>query len=617
MLLSAPISRGRTKEKLLTRKRKRDESQWKIQKRKKMRNLGQSYVTQKGKYIAPKSVQAVNCKCRNDCKKFTDMDRQTIFDNYWALGTYERQRDFLVQNVHKKQCMSQKTHVKQNRNFYFEYTFNKDGTKSKVCKQFFLKTLDLGKKTLSVALEKRIGTDDHVSADRRGRAKGYRKIKDQVRTSIRHHIDSYPVMEPHYVRKETNRKYLESRLSVPKMHDEYMEVHKENIAYHCKLSTYRYIFNNEYNLSFHVPKKDQCLTCTKYHSKEKYTDEETAEYDIHIALKDEAKAEKESDKRAAGDDASFASYTMDLQSVLYTPCSAVSSLYYSRKLCVYNFTVYDQESKNGVCYIWNECDGKRGSTEIGTCLFKHLCSIAKNKRHVSLFSDSCGGQNRNQYVVGAAHFALNNCHLERVDLKFLVSGHTSMEVDSMHSAIETSKKYGQNVYIPEDWYNIIRSARRKTPYVIVPIEYDEFMDFKTYTKQFNMKTDANGKPIKWNKIRQVTVEKDLSTGVCTMGYKYDFQTEITSMQRRKKATRRLTTSSPEIQNLENVVKQSYTARIPISAAKKSDLLKLCTTGAIPPTYEKYYSELPSCEDVHDRLPSPDVEEEEDIETDVE
>ena len=51
------------------------------------------------------------------------------------------------------------------------------------------------------------------------------------------------------------------------------------------------------------------------------------------------KAEKHSDKRTAGDDPSFASYTMDLQSLLYTPCSSVSSLYYARKLCVYNFTV--------------------------------------------------------------------------------------------------------------------------------------------------------------------------------------------------------------------------------------------------------------------------------------
>ena len=31
------------------------------------------------------------------------------------------------------------------------------------------------------------------------------------------------------------------------------------------LSMYRHIFNHEYNFSFHVPKKDQCNLCTKYH----------------------------------------------------------------------------------------------------------------------------------------------------------------------------------------------------------------------------------------------------------------------------------------------------------------------------------------------------------------
>lgn len=40
---------------------------------------------------------------------------------------------------------------------------------------------------------------------------------------------------------------------------------KEEGEEELPLSMYRKVFNNEYNFSFHVPKKDQCNLCTKYH----------------------------------------------------------------------------------------------------------------------------------------------------------------------------------------------------------------------------------------------------------------------------------------------------------------------------------------------------------------
>ena len=49
-------------------------------------------------------------------------------------------------------------------------------------------------------------------------------------------------------------------------------------------------------------------------------------------------------------------------------------------------------------------------------------------------------------------------------------------------------------------------------------------------------------------------------------------------------------------------------KIPISSAKKSDLVKLCKTGAIPGVFLSYES-LPSNRTVNDRLPVPDALEE--------
>ncbi len=58
--------------------------------------------------------------------------------------------------------------------------------------------------------------------------------------------------------------------------------------------------------------------------------------------------------------------TFDLQSVLQIPFGDASPLYYKRKLCLYNLTLYQSKLQNDAyCFLWNETDGKRGSSEIG------------------------------------------------------------------------------------------------------------------------------------------------------------------------------------------------------------------------------------------------------------
>ena len=62
--------------------------------------------------------------------------------------------------------------------------------------------------------------------------------------------------------------------------------------------------------------------------------------------------------------------TFDLEIVLYTPSSKVSTLFYKRKLCTYNLTTFNLANKAGQCYMWDETLAKRESNEIGSGLVK-------------------------------------------------------------------------------------------------------------------------------------------------------------------------------------------------------------------------------------------------------
>ena len=51
-------------------------------------------------------------------------------------------------------------------------------------------------------------------------------------------------------------------------------------------------------------------------------------------------------------------------------------------------------------------------------------------------------------------------------------------------------------------------------------------------------------------------------------------------------------------------RKDYKEKLPISAAKKADLLSLVASGTIPQEYESYYQSLPCSKSVKGKLPVP-------------
>jgi len=198
----------------------------------------------------------------------------------------------------------------------------------------------------------------------------------------------------------------------------------------------------------------------------------------HLRQKDRAQDEKHHDKAVAAQDESCLLTTFDMQNVLQLPVSEVGALYYKRKLVLHNFTVYDNTAPHKAqCYLWTETDGKRGANEIGSCLLRCLRSVNERVKHVTFFSDSCSGQNRNQFVCALLLYAVAVLPIDVIDHKFLVPGHTMMECDSMHSSIEYARKH-LALYTVNDWVNVIKSAHRHHPYEVEVMKFADFSDLK-------------------------------------------------------------------------------------------------------------------------------------------
>lgn len=213
------------------------------------------------------------------------------------------------------------------------------------------------------------------------------------------HINSFPRMESHYCRATSKKEYLEDRISVKKMQRIFKNKQDQENKASISYKNYLKIFKSR-NLGFHVPKKDLCDFCQTYiNSPEDVRTARLVEYIHHRAQVEVLRDKMKTARADAIDDKRITVAVFDLQKVLLTPKLYNSSYYYSRKLRVYNFTVYDMAKKEGTCMVWNESVGNRGANEIASGLYRFMLQkITAGTKEFKFFSDSCGGQNKNRII---------------------------------------------------------------------------------------------------------------------------------------------------------------------------------------------------------------------------
>lgn len=476
-----------------------------------------------------KAPKFIDCKkCRFNCStKIIEEKRVVLCKNFWELD-FNRRKDFILNNVDSHRPIRIKSNPsgkKKPRIDSKEFYFNIDDRKLRVCKAFFTKTLCISKEVIEHAFLNKGEGQIFIGTDKRGRGPPKNKTKVADIEKVKQHIDSFPVMESHYTRSSTKRKYLDSKLSINKMYSLYKQLCQHDGTSPVSSITYRRIFCKNYNYSFFTPKKDQCQLCTQYKTNDKEKKKQLQmQYEEHVARKEDCYTAKARDKARAMNEANFVCVTFDLQCVLQIPSSDVSPMYYSRKICTYNLTVYELAlPNNAFCYSWTELHGKRGSLEIGTCLLTYINQLPTSVKELSLFSDTCSGQNRNQNISALLLYLVqNNPNLMIIEQKFLESGHSYMEVDSMHSAIERAQKYVP-VFTMHDWLTIFRMARttasKKKPFVVQELKFQDFLDLESLSKLMKNKTrDVSNEKVNWLKVKCFRYQK-AKPGI--LEYRYD------------------------------------------------------------------------------------------------
>lgn len=495
--------------------RKRQKNESRREKAKRLRNTGESYVNVKGTIVPSKSFSNLDCGCHKQCIRLVTEDvRRAQFESFLKIGDFGKQNAYLCGLIHQAsiQCRRPRSGSKGERKATNLFHIQTGQSTVRVCKKYFLSTFGVSDGRVTRALSK-LTAGRVPGEDLRGKHVAAQKITAEQIKSVNDHISSFPAFQSHYTRKDNpNRKYLSPELNLTKMYHLYTEWCKEKEIQPVKEYYYRHTFNNKFNLQFHMPRKDTCKKCDQYkqavdleQSPEKKSELER-EHNVHLAKAEKARAGLKADGALAKEDKDLCTLTIDLQKALPFPKLTVSEAYYRRNMYCYNLGVHDMGTNIGYMYVWDETIASRGSQEISACLTKHIKQHPC--KHIIIYSDTCGGQNRNINVaLSLMKLAQGIDGIETIDLKFMVSGHSYLPNDADFGNIESAAK-NQTVYVPDDWYRIIASARKTNKFLLVRMNSDEFLSAEKLAKAVTKrKKNINDDKVNWLRMQWLRFSK--------------------------------------------------------------------------------------------------------------
>ena len=107
--------------------------------------------------------------------------------------------------------------------------------------------------------------------------------------------------------------------------------------------------------------------------------------------------------------------------------------------------------------MWSECEAEKGSCEVGTVQKNLETKKAEGKEYINLFADRCEGQNQNCMMIIVLSNALSALKLKKIELTFLVPGHSQNENNTAHSVIGPHYQ-NRFIYPPSQWESTIQQA---------------------------------------------------------------------------------------------------------------------------------------------------------------
>lgn len=474
--------------------------------RKKLKDSNQTHYSVKGQLKEAKKFYDYKCSCLKKCdEKLTRDEKEICFKNFYDLASYDLQTSYIAATVKEMPIKRKRAKSTPGKSYTRVYMLKEIA----VCRDTYINTYQISTKRVNTALEKKRSSQ---IKDERGKSGGKKKVDEESINEIINHIKKFPTYVSHYSRSETEAKFLPYDLTERKMYELYIADKHPKVSFQF----YKNIFYKHFNLKRKPPIKDTCNRCDMYSSQIKNAHDEKQqlvlkeEHDQHLEKAQLARNQLNKDLNEASKNPLIETLCYDMEKVLGLPKLPTNIVYYKRQLSIFNEGIHSGSTNTPYCFLWKEGVAGRGAQEVGSCIKKFIdVHLRKGVEELILWSDSCGGQNRNiKIVLMLKTVLMKHPTLNKVCLKYLESGHSFLPNDTDFGQIERALKNQVRIYTLTDFMSVIGSCKKQNKFVINLMESDDFYSTEDIEKQIsNRKMTINKEKVSWLKTKIIKLEK--------------------------------------------------------------------------------------------------------------
>lgn len=472
-----------------------NKSDHKKEKRKIARREGREYVNSKGNVVPARST-GPDCECRDKCTtKFNQEEKTDIIMKLYSRGSKNEQDTFLMGLIErfdiKQKSATDDSLKKQTSSFH--YFAMRDSERVKVCRKAFLNLHSVSNKVVfrlsTLVAQNKTPNDNRGKHGNRGNVKNA-----QIIAKIDSHISEFPVKVSKY--KAVQVSYLDSDLNVNKMHELFLEKYPD-LANDVKYEYYLKHFRQNYGYRFGRPQVDVCSTCEDLNTKIKspFLNENAKRVAVAELLVHKRRAKKFYNKlqeitNLCNDNENTSALVFDYMQNLPLPFLPVQDMFYLRKLWLYVFCVHNLSDNSSVFYTYHEGEGNKGPDEVCSFLSHYITNfLSESVSKLHVFSDACGGQNRNHTLVRLLSALTVTEKFQSISQYFPVRGHSFLACDRNFACVKRVIRKRDRVYLPSEYNDMMASARKKdSPFVVYQVTSDEILNFKDWWPQYFKKT---------------------------------------------------------------------------------------------------------------------------------
>lgn len=457
------------------------------------------------KITTKKFSAQINCTCKRNCANLIDACAQKeIFDNFNSLSFSGKIK--YLRSIAKREAVKENLNprvvLKKKEQFTSFYLNDDNGISHRVCSKFVKNFLQINRTKIFRAVSS-IEKNPNA-ADRRGKFPKAKTNSADI-TFMVDFISTFPRYESKINAHTSEIKYFHPSLSLKKIY----QLYENACAFKEREILSKYIFDNILKKRFENLKpfkssKSVCHACEeiKKKKKPKVLSEEMKENiqqieDEHLT---DVKNSKEEFLKCISDaeENNTAILTFQLQRPLELPCVSMEESYDWRHMWFSNCCIFDEITKQGYMYTWDESIAQRGQEEIASCLFKYITTvIPKTVKTIVLYSKLSNlYQNKKLALMLKKLVDLNkDSDLTTIEHNFFLKGHDLNDCDRCFDFIEKKKKSVNNIFSPTEWVDIISSAKKSDPkFNVIKMTVNDFILASNF---MNENLLADEKQINW------------------------------------------------------------------------------------------------------------------------